>query len=212
MGKESSIPKPDRSRSKSLVRDLLLLMIGILLGGISTYALNSCDRASRQTAMRSALLVHAQECGIQAQAIRDAVERYVIPNWQKGFPQLVTALAKIDTTFWHSVAKNPDDLPSGPELTRLIRFYMRAERANATIENLNALQCKHASSDEVRQNIRHAVLVNAWKLTIQFRELERATSIQTLNDLPDAYADNISCPPGLIPPLQPAGESEQSPP
>lgn len=199
MEQEPSVPR----RSKPLLRDLLLLCIGILLGGVSTLAVNCFELSRRRGTMKAALLLHVHECGCKAESIKHHLETSVIPDWQQGLPETVKGCAKIDTSFWHSICQNPDQLPSTSILLGLLRFYMRAEHLNSRLEGFNKLQSLWTNDPQDKIDHRLLVLQEAWLCAQQCADIARAASITSLEELPQEYTDRFRFPEDLVPALAP---------
>jgi hypothetical protein len=136
------------SQDSSLWRDLLILLLGVLLGGMMNLIVERARVLLRRRKISEALLPYLRECCKQAADLNKTLSTDMIPNWERG-QCAIYSFRGFDTTVWQSLLQDIDQLR--PKYwPALVRFHSQISSVQFSMDFLQQAQSIFQRSAEAQ--------------------------------------------------------------
>ena len=162
---------------------IFLLLLGVLVGGVSTFLVERSLVWRRRKHVCAALLPYLRGCCNQARDLQNALSE-MIHNWTA--PNCATySFRAFDTSFWQALLQNIDQLPA-KYWTSLIGFHAEIASIQFALDFLRTAQMAFTEArpadQQAAQAIRQRVLDYADRVMGDCGRLARFASIADLED------------------------------
>jgi hypothetical protein len=178
-----------------LWRDLFILVIGALLGGLLSLFLERARIWWRRKVVSRALIPYLSGCCNQAKALARILASDMIPNWQKG--RCATyGFRAFDTSLWEALLQDPDQL-TGKYWTVLVGFHTQIASVRFVLDFLQQAQvafveANHAGNQEAATAIRQRVLEYAEKAKQDCELLAGFVCVADLDEFAKQWSDSMN--------------------
>ena len=180
--------------SLTLARDVILIVLGIVLGGGLNILVTRIVIWLRRRSIASALLCHVRYSCTTAEGVGAYLRTQVLPDWSKSRLS-VSHLERIDTNLWQAALQDLDNLPRA-DLIRMFSFYQFASAVNSRLaviqEEQEMLQNVTVEEGQTSANaqrltllVREAVLRNGSLVAQMCEQMARYKAICSFSELPD---------------------------